>query len=162
MRPDYRNYLAVRFFTGMRSGGINGLQWKYIDLKLNRVLVRGTLVDGEVEDEAKTKTQSSIRGILMQPMVREAIDAQLKARDPEDPWVFPMRAGGSIDGHNFTNRVWYPLLRYLELDKRRPYPPRVPSRCLRQGPKQRARHPMKHESALGHWRVVPTAIVWPR
>ena len=119
VRADYRNYLVTRFFTGMRTGEINGLQWKYVDLERNLILVRETLVDGEVEDEAKT--QSSIRDIPMQPMVREAIDAQRKMRDPEVPWVFPTRAGSPIDGHNFTNRVWYPLLRYLELDKRRPY-----------------------------------------
>jgi len=119
VRADYRNYLVTRFFTGMRTGEINGLQWKYVDLERNLILVRETLVDGEVEDEAKT--QSSVRDIPMQPMVREAIDAQLKARNADVPWVFPTRAGGPIDGHNFTNRVWYPLLRYLELDKRRPY-----------------------------------------
>jgi integrase len=119
VRVDYRNYLATRFFTGMRTGEINGLQWKYVDLERNLILVRETLVDGEVEDEAKN--QSSIRDIPMQPMVREAIEVQLKMRDPDVPWVFPTRAGGPIDAHNFTNRVWYPLLRFLELDKRRPY-----------------------------------------
>jgi len=119
VRADYRNYLVTRFFTGMRTGEINGLQWKYVDLERNLILVRETLVDGEIEDEAKT--QSSVRDIPMQPMVREAIDAQLKVRNADVPWVFPTRAGGPIDGHNFTNRVWYPLLRYLELDKRRPY-----------------------------------------
>lgn len=119
VRPDYRNYLLTRFFTGMRTGEINGLQWKYVDRERNLILVRETLVDGMVEDEAKT--QSSIRDISMQPMVREAIDAQWLLRKPDVPWVFPTRTGGPIDGHNFTNRIWYPLLRYLELDKRRPY-----------------------------------------
>lgn len=119
VRVDYRNYLAVRFFTGMRTGEINGLQWKYVDLERNLILVRETVVAGEVEDDAKT--QSSVRDIPMQPMVREAILAQQRARDPAVPWVFPSREGGPIDAHNFTNRVWYPLLRYLELEKRRPY-----------------------------------------
>jgi len=119
VRPDYRNYLVTRFFTGMRTGEINGLQWKYVDREHNLLLVRETLVGGEVEDEAKT--QSSIRDIPMQPMVRDAIDAQWLGRDPDVPWVFPTRNGAPIDGHNFTNRIWYPLLRYLELDKRRPY-----------------------------------------
>ena len=119
VRADYRNYLLTRFFTGMRTGEINGLQWKYVDRERNLILVRETLVDGTVEDEAKT--QSSIRDISMQPLVREAIDAQWLIRIPDVPWVFPTRTGGPIDGHNFTNRIWYPLLRYLELDKRRPY-----------------------------------------
>lgn len=29
VRADYRDYLVVRFFTGMRTGEINGLQWRY-------------------------------------------------------------------------------------------------------------------------------------
>jgi integrase len=119
VRPDYRNYLATRFFTGMRTGEINGLQWKYVDLERHLILVRETVVAGEVEDDAKN--QFSVRDIPMQPMVREAILAQQRARDPAVPWVFPSREGGPIDAHNFTNRVWYPLLRYLELEKRRPY-----------------------------------------
>jgi integrase len=119
VRADYRNYLATRFFTGMRTGEINGLQWKYVDLERNLILVRETVVAGEVEDDAKN--QSSVRDIPMQPMVREAILAQQRVRDPAVPWVFPSREGGPIDAHNFTNRVWYPLLRYLELEKRRPY-----------------------------------------
>jgi integrase len=28
VRPDYRDYLLVRCFTGMRSGEVDGLQWK--------------------------------------------------------------------------------------------------------------------------------------
>jgi integrase len=119
VRADYQNYLAVRFFTGMRTGEINGLQWKYVDLEHNLILVRETVVAGEVQDDAKN--QSSIRDIQMQPMVREAILAQQRDCKPEVPWVFPARQGGPIDAHNFTNRVWYPLLRYLELEKRRPY-----------------------------------------
>ncbi|RDI98951.1 DUF3596 domain-containing protein [Dyella solisilvae] len=119
VRVDYRNYLVTRFFTGMRSGEINGLKWKYVDLERNLILVRETLVDGESEDDAKT--QSSVRDIPMQPMVREAIEAQWQRRDPNVPWVFSTRAGGPIDGHNFTNRIWYPLLRYLQLEMRRPY-----------------------------------------
>ncbi|GAC1658553.1 MAG: tyrosine-type recombinase/integrase [Acidobacteriaceae bacterium] len=119
VRPDYRNYLITRFFTGMRSGEINGLQWKYVDLEHNVILVRETLAGGEVEDNAKNTY--SIRDIPMLPNVREAIESQMSLRDPDVPWVFATRDGGAIDANNFANRIWYPLLRYLELDKRRPY-----------------------------------------
>ncbi len=119
VRPDYRNYLVTRFFTGMRSGEINGLEWKYVDLEHNLILVRQTISGGELEDDAKNNF--SIRDIPMLPNVREAIESQASIRDPEVPWVFPTREGGPIDANNFANRIWYPLLRYLELDKRRPY-----------------------------------------
>jgi len=119
IRADFRNYLVVRFFTGMRSGEINGLQWKFVDLERNLILVRETISGGELEDDAKTTY--SIRDIPMLPNVREAIESQLCLRDPDVPWVFATREGGAIDANNFANRIWYPLLRYLELDKRRPY-----------------------------------------
>jgi integrase len=119
IRVDYRNYLTVRFFTGMRSGEINGLQWKYVDLEHNLILVRETFTGGELEDDAKTPY--SVRDIPMLPNVREAIESQMSIRNPEVPWVFPTREGNPIDANNFANRIWYPLLRYLELEKRRPY-----------------------------------------
>jgi len=37
------------------------------------------------------------------------------------PHVFCNGSGEPIDLDNFTNRVWYPLLRHLGLEKRRPY-----------------------------------------
>jgi integrase len=119
VRADYRNYLAVRLFTGMRSGEINGLQWKYVDFEHNLILVRETLRGGEVEGDAKN--HFSIRDIPMLPNVRAALEPQRALRDPAVPWVFATRDGGAIDGNNFANRIWYPLLRYLELEKRRPY-----------------------------------------
>lgn len=119
VRPDYRDYLTVRFFTGLRTGEVNGLKWKHVDLERNLILVRETVVNGLEEDGVKT--DQSIRDIAMLPMVRQAIENQLKRRDPACPWVFPNADGGPMDAHNFSNRVWYPLLRYLELEPRRPY-----------------------------------------
>src|SRR5690606_42047538 len=53
--------------------------------------------------------------------VREALLRLSQARDPECEYVFATRGGYPIDAHNFANRVWYPLLRYLDIEKRRPY-----------------------------------------
>ena len=119
VRADYRPYLTVRFFTGMRTGEVNGLKWKYVDLEKNLILVRETIVNRQEEDGAKT--DGSVRDIPMLPIVREAIMAQLASRQPDCPWVFASRSGSPIDAINFANRVWYPLLRLLGLERRRPY-----------------------------------------
>lgn len=119
IRPDFRGYATVRFFTGMRSGEINGLKWKYVDFEKELILVRETFSSGEVEQNAKTET--SLRDIQMLPMVKEALQQQLAVRRPDSEYVFTTRDGSPIDAHNFANRVWYPLLRYLGLEKRRPY-----------------------------------------
>ena len=119
VRSDYRHYLTVRFFTAMRTCEINGLKWQYVDFTNNLILVRETLVGGH--EEIGGKTESSVRDIPMQPMVREALEALYQQRNPTCKWVFANHVGNPIDAKNFTNRVWYPLLRYLNLDARRPY-----------------------------------------
>ncbi len=119
IRADYRNYVTVRFFTGLRTGEINGLKWKYVDFDSNVILIRETYSAGETEKNAKTQT--SIRDIPMLPMVKSALLDQWQTRDPDSEYVFCSSEGNPIDAHNFANRVWYPLLRYLDITKRRPY-----------------------------------------
>ena len=99
VRPDYRNYLIVRFFTGLRSGEINGLQWRHVDQDLGLILVRETLVTGVLEEG--TKTERSARDVPMLPIVRRAIEAQWAGHDPACPWVFPTRNGLPINTKNF-------------------------------------------------------------
>lgn len=117
VRPDYKHYLTVRFFTGMRSGEIHGLKWKYVDFERRIILVRETIVGGE---EDYTKTDSSQRDIVMSSIVYDALLAQKKATGNQD-YVFCNLKGEPIDTNNFTKRVWYPLLRHLGLELRRPY-----------------------------------------
>lgn len=71
------------------------------------------------EDEY-TKTDSSQRDIQMSQPVFEALKRQQEATGKRD-YVFCNRAGLPIDNKNFSDRVYYPLLRHLGLDRRRPY-----------------------------------------
>lgn len=118
IRADYRNYLTVRFLTGMRTGEINGLQWKYVDFERRQILVRETIVRGRIE---YTKTDGSQREIEMSQPVFDALIAQRSVTSDRSKFVFCNAQGEPVDLDNFTNRVWYPLLRLLELEKRRPY-----------------------------------------
>lgn len=117
VRPDFHNYFKLRFFSGMRSGEVAGLRWKYVDFERRQILVRETFVDGRVE---YTKTDGSQREIDMTAPVEEALLAQKKVTGEED-YVFCNREGQPLDNHNVCNRVWYPLLRHLGLPKRRMY-----------------------------------------
>ncbi len=118
VRPDYRDYLLVRCLTGMRSGEIDGLKWKYVDFHRRLILVREAIVLGEDE---YTKTDGSQRDIQMSTVVYEALRRQEKATRPISEYVFCNREGRPIDNTNFTDRVWRPLLRHLGLPLRRPY-----------------------------------------
>lgn len=116
-RPDYRDYFTVRVFTGLRTGECHGLKWKYVDFDNRLILVRETFVLGEDE---YTKTDSSQREIQMTQVVFEALQRQHAATGEHD-YVFCNRDGKPLDNKNFSDRVWYPLLRHLGLNPRRPY-----------------------------------------
>lgn len=117
VRSDFRHYYTVRFFTGMRTGEIDGLQWDHVDFKRRQILVRQALVNGRLE---YTKNDGSFRTIEMSQLVADALKAQQKATGKEE-FVFCTRTGGPLNHNNVTKRVWYPLLRHLGLRKRRPY-----------------------------------------
>lgn len=117
-RADYRSYFITRFFTGMRTGEVHGLKWKYVDFERRLILVRETFVLGEDE---YTKTDSSQRDIQMSQVVFEALRQQHAATAQLSEYVFCNRAGDPLDNKNFSDRVWYPLLRHLGLPARRPY-----------------------------------------
>ena len=118
VRADYRNYFTVRFFTGMRTGEVHGLKWRYVDFERRLIRVRETVVLGEDE---YTKTDGSQRDIQMSQPVVEALTKQYEVTGKLSDYVFCNLMGAPLDNKNFTDRVWYPLLRHLGLTERRPY-----------------------------------------
>jgi len=118
IRADFCDYFTVRFFTGMRTGEVDGLKWKYVDFENRLLLIRETVVNGEDE---YTKTDGSQRDIRMSQIVFDALKRQQAATGTLSEYVFCNRLGKPLDHKNITNRVWYPLLRHLGLKKRRPY-----------------------------------------
>jgi integrase len=117
-RPDYKDYFTTRFFTGMRTGEVHGLKWKYVDFERRILRVRETFVLGEDE---YTKTDGSQRDIQMSQPVFEALKRQFEITGTASAYVFCNQTGLPLDNKNFSDRVWYPLLRNLGLAKRRPY-----------------------------------------
>ena len=118
VRADYKDYFAVRFLTGMRTGEAHGLKWQYVDFANRLILIRETFVLGEDE---YTKTDSSQRDIRMNQVVFDALQRQHAATAKVSEYVFCNREGKPIDNKNFTDRAWSPLLRHLGLKPRRAY-----------------------------------------
>jgi integrase len=118
VREDYRNYYTLRFYSGMRTGEVDGLRWEYVDFTNRQVLVRETLVGGRTE---YTKTNGSQREIPMLGPVYDALLDQYQRTGKLSRYVFCNGKGEPLDHCNVTKRVWYPLLRHLGLKKRRPY-----------------------------------------
>lgn len=119
VRADYRDYFAVRFFTGLRTSEIDGLKWQYVDFDRREILVRESYVAGQQERD--TKTPESQREIRMSTPVHEALRRQFQATGTLGEYVFCTRTGSPLEHRNVTQRVWYPLLRHLGLKPRRPY-----------------------------------------
>jgi integrase len=118
VRQDYRNYYTVRFFTGLRTGEIDGLKWRYVDFDRREILVRETIVKGVVET---TKTTESVRSVAMSSRVSRALEEQFKITGDKSEYVFCDRDGGPLDYSNVTQRVWQPTLERLGLRRRRAY-----------------------------------------
>ena len=76
VREDYRNYYLVRFYTGMRTGEVDGLKWEFVDFQRREILIRETLIGGETE---YTKTDGSQREIPMFGPVYDALKDQYEA-----------------------------------------------------------------------------------
>lgn len=118
VRPDFKDYFTVRFFSGMRTGEVDGLKWKYVDFEKRLISVRETYTAGE---EDYTKNDTSQREIRMSQPVFDALKHQYTATGKLSKFVFCNRDGNPIDLHNFCKRVWYPLLKHLNYEERTPY-----------------------------------------
>lgn len=113
----YRYYYTTRFLTGMRTGEIDGLKWKYIDFDNKLIKVRESLVKNK---QTYTKNDFSQRDIEMSSTVFEALREQFK-RSGHLEYVFVNSNGDHLNYHNVSRRVWHPLLKELGLDRRNPY-----------------------------------------
>jgi len=118
IRPEFRDYFLARFFTGMRTGEVDGLKWKYVDFNRQQILIRETIVKGKM---TYTKTDGSQREIIMSTPVMEALRRQFDITAESSEFVFCTNKGTPHEHNNIRKRVWYPLLRHLDLTKRRPY-----------------------------------------
>ena len=118
VRADFRDYLVVRCFTGMRTGEANGLKWCHVDFERRQILVRETFTHGGQDD---TKTDGSRREVEMSVPVFNALKSMQTSTGERGEYVFCNRAGEPLDNKNFCARIWYPLLKRLGLARRRPY-----------------------------------------
>jgi integrase len=114
---NYRNYLNIAFFTGMRSGEIIGLKKEDIDLK-NRILkVRRTR---SRFGESEPKTRGSKRDIPILDSLCPLIEELYNSHDHD--YLFKTQYNEPYrDTNVFVDRYWRPSLESLKIEYRRPY-----------------------------------------
>ena len=120
VRPDFLAYYTVRFFTGLRSSELHGLTWRHVDFERRQLLIYQAWVRNEL---IPTKTDGSYRCVQMSEQVFNALQQRrLTQRNTgPDDFVFCSRIGTPLEDRNVANRVWYPLLKLLSLEPRKPY-----------------------------------------
>lgn len=119
IRDDFKADYTVRFFTRLRTGEIDGLTWEKVDFKRRQLIIDKALQkDGTL---GPTKNQSSIRHVDMSQQVYDALKHQLEMTSHRSEFVFCNRSGSPLNYKNVIRRIWYPMLKFLDLEKRRPY-----------------------------------------
>lgn len=117
--PFYRPYTSVRFYSGMRSGEIDGLHWSdyKLDMKPNpKIHINKSYVYGK---EGKTKTKKSKRFIDCIGFVVEALEEQRKLTG-KSKYIFLTEDGERMNPDHYRNVVWIPALKKAGLEYRPP------------------------------------------
>ena len=111
----YRLYLAIGFYTGLRTGEILGLMHGDIDLKRRVISVKRSISDGEL---TSPKTEKSIREV---PIFDDLVP-YLKGLNKKSLWLFPKEDGSYLKGTNGNHyREWCKLLDACDISYRKLY-----------------------------------------
>lgn len=114
---NYKNYLNIAFFTGMRSGEIIGLKKEDIDLKNKILKVRRTR---SRFGETSPKTRGSLRDIPILDSLFPLVETLYNLHDHD--YLFKTQYNEPYrDTNVFVDRYWKPSLEALNLEYRRPY-----------------------------------------
>lgn len=117
--PQVANYVAFKFFTGLRTGESFGLRWADIDLTGGSMLVHESIVGGE--EEASTKTNRT-RTVFLNSRALAAITAQKAHTFMAGQHVFhDPRENERWGGEPKFRWYWVPVLKRLKIRHRRPY-----------------------------------------
>lgn len=118
LEAPWSDYFAVRFFTGLRTGEVDGLSWQDVDLAAGRLTIQRAWVDGDWETP---KSRAGYRTVVLVSRAREALVRQYERTGARQELVFCSARGTPVNRRNVTRRVWYPALDALRLDRRRAY-----------------------------------------
>ncbi|WP_418114619.1 DUF3596 domain-containing protein [Vibrio scophthalmi] len=115
---DFYAYYVTRFFTGMRTGEIDALMWKDVDLENKTITVNQALVKGEVSG---LKTEGSHRVIHLIDRVVKVLTEHKSQAKMSDKFVFINAKGKPLNYAVVSRTQWYPTLEKAKLRKRNPY-----------------------------------------
>ncbi|MGR5220295.1 Arm DNA-binding domain-containing protein [Vibrio parahaemolyticus] len=115
---EYHAYYVTRFFTGMRTGEVDGLMWEGVDLENKTITVSQSIVRGRLKG---LKTDGSYRVILLTDRVVEALEKHSVGADKKLKYVFTNAQNRHLNYAVVARSVWYPAIERAGLKLRNPY-----------------------------------------
>ena len=115
--PNFKYYLAIAFYTGMRSGEIIGLKKTDIDFENGIISVSRSR---NKHGETTPKTRYSIREVPIINLLIPYLKELYNLHDHEYLFITQYKKP-YLDTNVFTNKYWTPALKTLQIPYRRPY-----------------------------------------
>jgi integrase len=120
MGEQIHDYIELWFWSGLRTSEINGLEWRYVDLKANTIAIERALVAGEEKNRTKTaeaplvRLNSRSRAALLRQRAITQVAGGRVFQDPRTnkPWH---------SEEAFQRVYWALILKRLSIRYRRPY-----------------------------------------
>lgn len=111
----FRVFLAISFYTGLRTGEVLALHVKDVDLKNNVIHITKSR---SRYGEASTKTQGSVRDVPIFNSLKAFLIPFLKGRSFDEHLILNQYGNPFNDSSTILRRHWYPLLLQLGLTPR--------------------------------------------
>ena len=112
----YRNFYALGFFTGMRTGEIVALKWDDIDLNNREIHISRSMRMGI---ESTPKTANSFRSIEILDVLLPYLESQFKLTGNKKSYLFLTGNDTPIfDAKNIRDHDWKKLLKRLDIPYR--------------------------------------------
>jgi len=144
VHEDWHDYFLIRFYTGVRSCELHGLQTDCVDFNFDMLRIRRNWVNGELTD---VKTPKSRRDIPLTPTVKAALKRCIDKMPAGTSFIFTNEKGKPLDTRYVSIKLWYPTLRLAGLSRRRPYQTRHTAAVLHLAAHE---NPLFVSSLLGH------------
>jgi len=111
-----KNFIALAFFTGARSGEIIGLKWEDVDFLKKEIYIKRTIKMGEI---SSPKTISSIRSIDILDILVPFLEDQYSITGKKKSFVFLNKDDNHIyDIKRVRDTHWRKVLKLSNLDYR--------------------------------------------
>ncbi|QOP42144.1 tyrosine-type recombinase/integrase [Sulfurimonas marina] len=116
----FQNFLALSFFTGLRTGEAVALKWSDVDFNSQELEVKRSRRYGK---DITPKTQKSVRTVPIFDELLPYLESQRElTKDSESEYVFLTRLGTPFnDGNRIRDFHWKKLLKELKLPYQRLY-----------------------------------------